>query len=497
MRVVFSILVLLFTRCTTSFAADSPNVLMIAVDDLRPMLGCFGDTRIQTPNIDRLAERSILFERAYCQVAKCGPSRLSLMTGLRPASINVFGHSDKEVNAFRKRRPNAISLARFLKDHGYESRSLGKIDHDGWQIEKDWSAVPFAGREKEMLEIYDDTNSGGPSVIADRFQCPVMQSPDVPDEYFFCGRMTNEALRIYREHDSEKPLFMAIGYRRPHLPFVAPKRYHDLYSLDESWLAPNPDPPIQSPLMAWFNSDGYVGAAQRSNVVMPDEPSRNDWKSWNGFEMRSYLGVPVQGEIDQALQLQLIHAYAACVSFVDAQIGRLLDEIDLDNTIILLWSDHGWHLGEQSAWGKMTNFEIATRVPLLISVPGFKPGRTRRLAELVDLYPTICDLIHLTPPAHLEGESLIDVLKHPEEDDDSFALSEYPRFKNKWHGRAIRTKRYRFVQWREKESGQVAERELYDHHTDPFETKNLAGHVDSAKVVKKLEIQLNEVFQLR
>ncbi|MDA7527816.1 sulfatase [Planctomicrobium sp.] len=494
MRILlFELLVL--TCCTTSLVVASPNILMIAVDDLRPMLGCYGDVRIRTPNIDRLAARSILFERAYCQVAKCGPSRLSLMTGLRPASINVFGHSNKEVNTFRKRRPDAISLARFLKNNGYETRSLGKIDHDGWQIAEDWSAVPFAGREKEMLEVYDGNKAVGSSVIADRFQCPVMQSPAVPDDYFFCGRMTNEALKIYRKHDSEKPLFMAIGYRRPHLPFVAPKRFHDLYTSDESWLAPNPNPPIRSPVMAWFNSDGYVGAAERFNVTMPDEPSRDDWKSWNGFEMRSYLGVPVQGEINQNLQLQLIHAYAACVSYVDAQIGKLLNEVDLDNTIILLWSDHGWHLGEQSAWGKMTNFEIATRVPLLISVPGLKPGPTKRIAELVDLYPTVCDLLHLTPPSHLEGESLIDILNNPMGDDNSFALSEYPRFKNQWHGHALRTNQYRFVQWRDKESRQITKRELYDHQTDPFETKNLAGFEEFGNIVSKLEMQLNEVFR--
>lgn len=477
-------------------SAERPDIVMIAVDDLRPLLGCYGNSHVRTPNIDRLAKRSIVFERAYCQVAKCGPSRLSLMTGLRPKSIGVFGHSDRKVAAFRRRRPDAVSLPRWLKDHGYNTRSLGKIDHDGWQIPTDWSAPPFPGREKEMLEIHDESNPEGRTIIADRFQCPVMQNPDVPDPHFFAGRMTEEALKIYRNRDAKKPLFLAIGYRRPHLPFVAPKRYHDLYSPDESWLSKNPEPPTDSPPMAWFNSDGYVKAAKRLKVAMPKEPSREDWISWNGFEMRSYLGVPVQGEIDRDLQLRLLHAYAACVSYIDAQIGKLLDQVDTDHTIVILWSDHGWHLGEHSAWGKMTNFEIATRVPLLIAAPGISSGRTRTLAELIDLYPTVCDLADLEWPMHLEGESLIDVLNAPAKKQRSTALSEYPRFKNSYHGRALRTNRYRFIQWRNTKSGQVAERELYDHMTDPNETKNLAPLAKHADLVSDLESRLQTAFEL-
>ncbi len=476
-------------------AAKKPDILMIAIDDLRPMLGCYGDTRIRTPNIDRLASRGVVFERAYCQYAKCGTSRLSLMTGLRPDSVAVFSNSDKDVKAFRKRRPDAISLARHLKNQGYHTQSFGKIYHDGWDIATDWSSPSFPGREKEMLEVFDDDHPDKPSHIADRFDCPVKQSPDAIDERFFAGRMTNNVLAKLCEPTGDKPQFLAVGYRRPHLPFIAPKRYFDLYQPDDSWLAKNPHPTPGSPVMAWFNSDGYVGSARRVGLTMPNPPTRQEAIEWNGYEMRSYLGVPNHGTIDRKLQLDLLQAYAACVSFVDAQIGKLLDELEnsnrLENTVIILWSDHGWHLGEQSAWGKMTNFEIATRVPLIISGPGIKAGRTKNIAELVDLYPTVCELAKIETPEHLEGESLIQTLEQPSIQSNATAISQYARFGTKYMGYALRTDRYRFVLWQESKTGNIIARELYDHNNDSGETQNLASLPEQSKLVSKLENQVN------
>jgi len=484
--------------CSSMAWAERPNVLMIAIDDLRPMLGCYGDERIQTPNIDRLAKRGVVFERAYCQYAKCGTSRLSLMTGLRPDAIGVFSNRDQDVVDFRKRRPDAVSMAAWLKQKGYHTQSFGKIYHDGWDHAADWSVPSSPGREQEMLEVVDENNPQQPTHIAERLNCPVLQNPDVPDDHLFAGRMTNHVLDVMqKQHD--KPTFLAVGYRRPHLPFVAPKRYFDLCQPDESWLAKNPQPAHDSPIMAWFNSDGYVGSAKRVGLTMPYPPNRQQAIEWNGYEMRSYVGVPNHGEIDTDTQLKLLQAYAACISYVDAQIGKLLDHLDRaqrwDNTIVILWSDHGWHLGEQSAWGKMTNFEIATRVPLIIAAPGIDAGRTKNIAELVDLYPTLCDLTDVNHPEHLQGESLINSLQQPAKENSSIAFSQYSRFRDKYMGRALRTDRYRFVVWTETKTGMVVAKELYDESSDPLETFNLANDPERAELVSQLETRLRDEWK--
>jgi len=478
--------------------ADKPDILMIAIDDLRPMLGCYGDPNIKTPNIDRIADRGLVFERAYCQYAKCGTSRLSLMTGLRPDSVKVFSNNARDVKAFHKRRSDAVSIARWLKDKGYHTQSFGKIYHDGWDVAGDWSAPSSPGREKEMLEMHDDSGKSEKTIIADRWACPVLQSPDVSDETLFAGRMTTKVISTLQNGFDGKPTFIAVGYRRPHLPFIAPKKYFDLYQPDKSWLAKNPLPNSKSPIMAWFNSDGYVGGAKKVGLTMPNPPNREEAIAWNGYEMRSYLGVPNHGVIEQSLQLDLLQAYAACITYVDTQIGRLLDSLEkskrLDKTIIILWSDHGWHLGEQSTWGKMTNFEIGTRVPFIISGPGIKPARTKNIAELVDLYPTLCDLAKVDAPSHLEGESLMPILLNPSNDFGTVALSQYARFGNKYMGYALRTDRYRFVVWQETKTGKVIERELYDHANDAAETRNLAATTDQAQRVIALEKQLFELL---
>ena len=464
----------------TTAADDRPDVLMIVVDDLRPMLGCYGDTRIQSPNIDQLASESVVFDNAYCQYAKCGTSRLSFMTGLRPDSIGVFSNNSKDVAVFRKRRPDAHSIASWLTRAGYHTQSFGKVYHDGWDRAEDWSVPSSPGREREILEIVDEEHPTAPSVIADRFACPVIQAPDVPDDHLFAGRMTEQVVAAIREYKDTKPKFLAVGYRRPHLPFVAPKKYHDLYRPDTSWLARNRKPSPKSPIMAWFNSDGYTGAAKRFGLTMPQSPTRQQAIDLNGFEMRSYLGVPKSGTIDDNTQLELLRAYAACVSFVDAQIGQLVDALEQsgrrERTIVILFSDHGWHLGEQSAWGKMTNFELATRVPLLISAPGVAPKRTKCIAELVDIYPTLCELTGHPSPRHLEGESLLECLKETASQNETQALSQYSRFQERYMGRAIRTSDYRYVAWYDNASEKIIEEELYDHRRDPAESDNLASN---------------------
>ena len=329
-------------------------------------------------------------------------------------------------------------------------------------------------------------------MIAERLDCPAIQSPEVTDDHLFAGRMTRRVLNTIG--GLTKPWFVAVGYRRPHLPFVAPKRYFDLYRPDRSWLVDQFDPPNGVPPFAWFNSDGYVGTARKMGLSMPENPDRTQALAWNGYELRSYNGIANSGNFDEETQLKIVHAYAACVSYVDAQIGRLLDHLqdtgEIRNTLIILWSDHGWHLGENRAWGKMTNYEVATRVPLIVSAPGMKRGRTSSIAELVGLYPTLCDLVSIEKPKHLEGTSFIDQFQGNDEHENDFALSQYSRFAGRLMGRAIRTERFRFVLWTQTKTGQTAAKELYDHEHDPRETKNLANLKAYAGVVDRLEESL-------
>jgi iduronate 2-sulfatase len=474
-------------------AADRPDVLFIAVDDLRPFLSCYGDERAITPNIDRLAARGLVFDRAYCQVAKCGPSRLSVLSGLGPAKVAVEGHGERDLASYRERNGTIPNLARHFKESGYVTRGFGKIAHDGWDDPRDWSEPFEPGREGEMLEIADvdaiaklpfADRSRVPTLIAPRQECPVMQSPEVPDETLFAGRMTRDVVRLLGE-PREQPLFLAVGYRRPHLPFVAPKKYFDLHRPDASWLPRHRLPAEGAPMMAWFNSDGYQSLAKRLGLETTFPPATDaEALAWNGFELRSYQGVPKQGALPDELQIELLRAYFACISCVDARIGKILDQLDgtdaWSRTIVVLWSDHGWHFGEQGTWSKMTNYEVATRVPLIVASPGMAAGRhTSSFAELLDLYPTLCELADLPVPPHCEGRSLVPVLRDPQASVRDFARSQSARFKTHL-GRAVRTADHRYVEWIEKAGGTVVARELYDHRVDPDETRNIASEQPGA-----------------
>lgn len=498
-------LLLIVSGCLSGSAADRtrPDLLFIAIDDLRPFLSCYGDPRAVTPNIDRLAARGLVFDRAYCQVAKCGPSRLSVLSGLGAAKVGVESHGEKDFAAYRERNGAIPNLPRYFKEAGYLPRGFGKIAHDGWDNPQDWSEPLEAGRKDEILEIVDleaiagvpfEERAAVPTKIAPRQECPVMQSPEVPDETLFAGRMTRDVVRLLDE-PREKPLFLAVGYRRPHLPFVAPKKYFELHHPDASWLPRHRKPAEGAPIMAWFNSDGYQGMLGKLGIEVdypPVDPA--EALGWNGFELRSYQGIPKQGELSDDLQLSLLRAYFACISYVDAQIGRILDRLDATDawtrTVVVLWSDHGWHFGEQGTWSKMTNYEVATRVPLIVAAPGMAAGQhTSSFAELLDLYPTLCELADLPIPPHCEGRSLVPVLRDPRVSIRNSARSQFARFKTHV-GRAVRTADHRYVEWTEKAGGVVVARELYDHRVDPDETLNIAS--EQPEVVARLSKMLEQ-----
>ncbi|MEM8953036.1 MAG: sulfatase-like hydrolase/transferase [Verrucomicrobiota bacterium] len=474
--------------------ARTLNVLFICTDDLRPMLGCYGDPVAQTPNIDRLAARGTLFNRAYCQSPQCGPSRVSFLTGLRPGTTRTYALADR-FDWDRTKQPNLVTLPQHFKNHGYHAQAFGKLYHDERSDPHSWSVPESPGREREMWELVDEKAIADvpfkkrntiPTVILPRDDCPAWQSPDVPDDTLFAGRMTTDAIATLKEF-KDQPFFLAVGYRRPHLPFVAPKKYFDLYPKDKS-LLPDPahrPPPADAHVVAYYNSPNYAPKPGGNSSRWDPPPPRRvetvkDAIQWSGFELRSYNNIPNQGVFDDDLVISLRHAYLACVSYVDAQVGRLLDALEeeglADNTIIVLTSDHGWHLGEHATWSKMTNFEWSARVPLIISAPDIISSKTDGLAELVDLYPTLAQLAKLPLPAQLEGDSLVPLMKNPTKknwDRQNPAFTQYPR-RNWAMGRAIRTDQYRYVEWRDKNTNQLIATELYDHHSDPAETQNLA-----------------------
>ncbi|MBN1442153.1 MAG: sulfatase, partial [Planctomycetes bacterium] len=462
-------------------AKDSPrprlSVLFIASDDLRPDLGCYGKKEVLSPSIDRIAASGLLFTRAYCQQAVCSPSRTSLLTGLRPDSTKVY---DLETH-FRTTVPDVVTLPEQFRTHGYRSVGLGKIFHGGLNDDRSWDQYDaasgpgwFLPENKELLEQKRrEARAKGlkGTQLSRAVRGPAWESADVPDSEYPDGILTDAAIRQLREL-KDKPFFLAVGYRKPHLPFIAPKKYWDLYDPAKIELSPIVDPPKDAPPCAL-----------------------TDWG-----ELRAYHGIPRKGRVTDEQARNLIHGYRACISFIDAGIGRLLDEIEklglAESTIVILWGDHGWKLGEYSAWCKHTNFELDTRVPLLIRAPGMKARgrRSRALVEYVDIYPTLCELAGLPRPAHLEGTSFAPLLDDPERAWKSAAFSQYPRSLGgvgPIMGYSMRTDRHHLVRWvhRGQPAGEAVALELYDHETDPMETVNVAARPDLAGLVEKLSAQ--------
>lgn len=454
--------------------ADTLNVLFIAIDDLRPALGCYGDDTAITPNLDRLAKRGILFNRAYCQQAVCCPSRLSLLTGLRPDTIKVW-----DLNThFREALPEAVTLPQHFKNHGYHTRSIGKIFHGGGKPSKDppsWSEAPLYDNVRDpKLRYATEQNLKGKG-----HKRAASESAEVPDNAYVDGLVCKAAEKALADLQKQKePFFLAVGFRKPHLPFSAPKKYWDLYDRKD----------IPAPITT-NHPDGAPELAVRS---------------WG--ELEGYSDIPKNGKLSADKTQELRHGYYACVSYVDALTGRLLKKLDelklTDRTVILLWGDHGFHLGEQGLWTKANNYELSTRVPLILSVPGqaHRGVKTDALVEFVDLYPTLAEVCGLDAPAGVEGISLLPLLEKPDRPWKTAAFSQYPRsFKGNRHrkhgdvmGHAIRTDRHRYVEWRNWKTGAIQARELYDHKTDPQETKNIAKEAAQEENLKQLQKILND-----
>jgi arylsulfatase A-like enzyme len=459
-------------------AAKRPNVLFIAVDDLRPELNCYGRTQIVSPNLDRLAATGMTFAHAYCQQAVCSPSRSSLLTGMRPDSTRIY---DLETH-FRSTIPDVVTLPEHFKANGYVVTGIGKIFHGGLNDERSWSE-PYlkidggAGYAEEdnvnwvraLVEARKAKGDKRPGYQAYSFP---FEAADVPDNAYVDGRMTEIAeTTLERLSAQDQPFFFATGFLKPHLPFNCPKRYWDLYDPAAIALADNPFAPAGCPPIALHNSG----------------------------ELRAYRDVPAgSAPIPDELARKLIHDYYACTSFTDHNIGRLLQKLtalgrDRD-TLVIVWGDHGWQLGEHGLWCKHTNFEYATRAPLLLRVPGAaSAGATcQALTEFVDIYPTLCDLAGLPLPPHLEGSSFAPLVQNPARPWKRAAFSQYPRGSGlAIMGYSMRTERYRYTEWI-RQGGAVEAVELYDYQTDPKENANLAVRAEHADLVSRLGAQLHE-----
>jgi arylsulfatase A-like enzyme len=462
---------------STALAADRPNVLFIAVDDLRPELGCYGAKHIHSPNIDALAKRGTVFQRAYCQQAVCSPTRSSLLTGLRPDSTKVYDL----VTHFRTHVPDVVTLPQRFKDAGWHTVSFGKIYHGGYDDPPSWSeASTFPRRpayllpenaaliERKQVEAKAKGKKKGSNTPV---RGPAYESADVADDAYGDGQIAELALDKLRDLAQQpKPFFLAVGFLKPHLPFIAPKRYWDLYDPGKIKLADNPFPPRGAPEFA-LTSFG---------------------------ELRNYHGIPATGPVSDDLARTLKHGYYACTSYTDANIGKLLDELDRlklrEKTIVVLWGDHGWKLGEHGGWCKHSNVENDTRVTLIVSAPLQKAAgySTSALVEFVDIYPTLCDLAGLSKPNHLQGSSFAPLLDDPYRAWKVAAFSQYPRSHEgqQLMGYSLRSDRYRYTRWVDrKDHSKIVAEELYDHERDPAENQNVAAdaaHVAGLEACRKL-----------
>ena len=463
--------------------AEQPNVLFIAADDLRNELNCYGATHVSTPNFDKLAAEGILFDRAYCQQAVCHPSRASLMTGKMPDTLGITSL----YTGLRTAVPDVVTLPQYFRKHGYVAESFGKIFHTGHGHGGDpdsWSVPPHRFGDGEQYVAVEsrelraenrrklaEAEKEGRSLEGPKNGPVVESAPDSYSEYRDGSMMENARAGLKRLAAGSQPFFLAVGFSKPHLPFNAPEEFWDIYDRDEILLPGNPYAPRDVSQYAMHT---------------------------NG-ELRSYMGVPWDGNISDELTRELRHGYYACVSYIDSLLGDLMSDLDAlglrDNTIIVFWSDHGFKLGEHTLWHKHTNFELDCRVPFMISAPGYRKGqRTASLVELLDIFPTLCDLAGLPAPDDLEGKSLLPILENADHSIRPYARSQYPRGRNIM-GYTIKTDRYRYVEWTEIDSGEVVERELYDHFVDGAENVNQAENLSYSRDLDELAALLQQSRQ--
>ena len=431
----------------------SQNVLFIAVDDLRTELNCYGSTHIHSPNIDRLAHEGLTFLRAYCQVPVCGGSRASLLSGLRPTNER-FRNFDAQVDEDAR---GTITLPQVFIENGYYTISNGKIFHETNDANKRSWSEPAWMPEQDQREFLDPESRNFIGGLRNRG--PFFESPDVPDNAYPDGKIAEKTIGdLKRLSKMNKPFFLAVGFLKPHLPFYAPKKYWDLYEKNKIEISKNRERPVNAP-----------ESLQGSKEVL------------------YYHDRNVEYNSDEFHRIAR-HGYYACVSYTDALVGKVITTLDSlglgENTIIVLWGDHGWNLGEHNFWSKHNTMHHSINAPLIISVPGYKGNlKSTNLVEFIDIYPTLCELAGIVQPEHLEGTSLVPLLSDPGRKWKEAAFSRYKI------GDAVISERYTYTRYK---SESISETMLYDLHSDPEENINLAGDKDYQEILKWMDEKLIE-----
>ena len=447
------------------------NILFISIDDLRTELNCYGASHIKSPNIDRLAAQGVRFENAHVQQAICMASRASIMTGIRPEKHGIYtGLAVDDV------LPETLTINKYFEQNGYNIASCGKIYHHKIDTKKQfgeneikskgtWTGRGYVTPEAiEKITLNTKYNRG-----------PAYEFAPVNDTIYKDGLNTQNALKKMEELSKDNvPFFLSVGLSKPHLPFVAPKKYWDMY----------PSSTIKITDIKKRPKNGYNKAIR------------------TGGELKNYYGMPEMfNEIDDNLALTLRRAYYACISYADAQVGKLLDKLEAlgirDKTIVILWSDHGYKLGDYNSWCKWTNMHLDTNIPLIFSVPqGKRNSVSKTPVAALDIYPTLVELNGLQKPNHLDGKSIVTLLKNPEIQRERVVFSIWPINRNVYKktiiGYAAKTARFNYVEWIKIGSGEMVGRELFDHHKDPNETLNLIDNIEYAETINFLAKKVSE-----
>lgn len=457
--IVLAILALFLVSCSgkkdKAQVLEQPNILFIAVDDLRPQLGCYGETLIQSPNIDQLAAEGTRFDRSYCNIPVCGASRASLMTGLMPTRnrfLTYFTKADEDA-------PGVTTLPKHFMNHGYQTISNGKIFHHDNDAADSWDEIWHPKSAGASWRDYAITENIAMDTTGDR-RGPAFERAELDDVVYKDGKTAEKVIQdLARLKEGGKPFFLAAGFLKPHLPFNAPEKYWKIY-----------DGKVQLP----------------SNNFTPENAPPESIHTFG--ELRAYADIPAEGPVSDEMALNLIQGYNACVSYTDAQVGKILDaleELELEqSTIVILWGDHGWNLREHGLWCKHCNYETSLHTPMILRVPGTKQvPSTSEIVEYVDIYPTLCELAGLDLPEHLQGESFKELLFDPAAKSDGVAVCQW------YKGITTIKEDHFYTEWID-DDDKMFTRMLYNHSDDPDENVNVSENSKNQAVIEELSSEM-------